>query len=561
MEGNMKWNPKEFLSKYRLQIGMGSVCVVIVAAFLLLFGQKDRMVSVIEYEGIAEVLKHLQQEAVAVFEGMRIEEGDRLTTGEASSVTMLVDEDKVVRLAENSQADFTAITKASGGEATSIHLENGTIINDIKSKLDDNITYEITTPNATVSVRGTYFVVYVGPAEGYEGIVTRVNVYDGVLAVEGAGGEVTILYGDKSHEEWITLESGLEVPSGNRAIVGDKNIYTLSDVDFEGLREKDLDRLAEIVKGGTSAVTLEQIEERRAVLLEMSGTAGEYGDGTGNTEKQSGNGADSGGEGNDDGGRPASEAAETQSGGAKKSEPAAGQESGSPARQETGAKESEKQADAKLPEQQIAEETALPDADALIPGGGQQVIQPDADTGNETASSGSGGGSGGGSGSGGSGNEGAGGGSSGDTGGSGSGDTTPPAPDDNSAQLAQEMAAYAPARLSIDNRTQLETMVADLKGKSAKLGSAIAPTDTAKLAQLAAINQKLAEAEASIASIDNINNVLDAINALPYPCQITAADAAAVNNAAALYNLLPQTEQAQVPARLQSKLTACQGAL
>lgn len=552
MEGNMKWNPKEFLLKYRLQIGMGSVCVVIVVAFLLLFGQKDRMVSVIEYEGIAEVLKHLQQEAVAVFEGMRIEEGDRLTTGEASSVTMLVDEDKVVRLAENSQADFTAITKASGGEATSIHLENGTIINDIKNKLDDNITYEITTPNATVSVRGTYFVVYVGPAEGYEGIVTRVNVYDGVLAVEGAGGEVTILYGDKSHEEWITLESGLEVPSGNRAIVGDKNIYTLSGVDFEGLREKDLDRLAEIVKGGTSAVTLEQIEERRAVLLQMSGTAGEYGDGTGNTEKQSGNGADSGGEGNDDGERPASEAVESQSGGTKKSETAAGQESGSPARQETGAKEPEKQADGKLPEQQIAEETALPDAGVLIPGGGQQVIPPEAGTGNETASGGSGGGSG---------NEGAGGGSSGDTGGSGSSDTTPPAPDDNSVQLAQEMVAYAPARLSIDNRTQLETMVADLKGKSAKLGSAIAPTDTAKLTQLAAINQKLAEAEASIASIDNINNVLDALNALPYPCQITAADAAAVNNAAALYSLLPPTEQAQVPARLQNKLAACQGAL
>lgn len=558
MEGNVKWNPKELLSKYRRQIGMGSVCVVIVAAFLLLFGQKERMVSVIEYEGIAEVLKHLQQEAVAVFEGMRIEEGDRLTTGEASSVTMLVDEDKVVRLAENSQADFTAITKASGGEATSIHLENGTIINDIKSKLDDNITYEITTPNATVSVRGTYFVVYVGPAEGYEGIVTRVNVYDGVLAVEGAGGEVTILYGDKSHEEWITLESGLEVPSGNRAIVGDKNIYTLSGVDFEGLREKDLDRLAEIVKGGTSAVTLEQIEERRAVLQAMSGDVGENGDGTGAPGKHSGEEAESGGEGNDDGERPASEAAETQGGGTKKSETAAGQESGSPARQETGAKEPEKQADGKLPEQQIAEETVLPDAGVLIPGGGQQVIQPEAGTGNETTS---GGGSGGGSGSGGSGNEGAGGGSSGDTGGSGSSDTTPPAPDDNSAQLAQEMAAYAPARLSIDNRTQLETMVADLKGKSAKLGSAIAPTDTAKLAQLAAINQKLVEAEASIASIDNINNVLDALNALPYPCQITAADAAAVNNAAALYSLLPPTEQAQVPARLQNKLAACQGAL
>lgn len=558
MEGNVKWNPKELLSKYRRQIGMGSVCVVIVAAFLLLFGQKERMVSVIEYEGIAEVLKHLQQEAVAVFEGMRIEEGDRLTTGEASSVTMLVDEDKVVRLAENSQADFTAITKASGGEATSIHLENGTIINDIKSKLDDNITYEITTPNATVSVRGTYFVVYVGPAEGYEGIVTRVNVYDGVLAVEGAGGEVTILYGDKSHEEWITLESGLEVPSGNRAIVGDKNIYTLSGVDFEGLREKDLDRLAEIVKGGTSAVTLEQIEERRAVLQEMSGAAGKNGDGAEEPGKQSGEEAGSGGERNDDGEQPTPEAAETQGGGTKKSETAAGQESGSPARQETGAKEPEKQADGKLPEQQITEETALPDAGVLIPGGGQQVIPPETGTGNETTS---GGGSGGGSGSGGSGNESAGGGSSGDTGGSGSGDTTPPAPDDNSAQLAQEMAAYAPARLSIDNRTQLETMVADLKGKSAKLGSAIAPTDTAKLAQLAAINQKLAEAEASIASIDNINNVLDALNALPYPCQITAADAAAVNNAAALYSLLPPTEQAQVPARLQNKLAACQGAL
>lgn len=408
MEGNMKWNPKELLSKYRLQIGMGTVCVVIVVAFLLLFGQKERMVSVIEYEGIAEVLKHLQQEAVAVFEGMRIEEGDRLTTGEASSVTMLIDEDKVVRLAENSQADFTAITKASGGEATSIHLENGTIINDIKSKLDDNITYEITTPNATVSVRGTYFVVYVGPAEGYEGIVTRVNVYDGVLAVEGAGGEVTILYGDKSHEEWITLESGLEVPSGNRAIVGDKNIYTLSGVDFEGLREKDLDRLAEIVKGGTSAVTLEQIEERRAVLQAVPGDVGENGDSTGAPGKQFGKEAGSGGEGNDDGEQSTPGAAETQSGGAKKSEPTAGQEGDRPARQETGAKEPEKQAGEKQKEQQIADESVLPDAGALIPGGGQQIIQPDAGTGNETASGGSGG-SGGGSGSGNSGNEGAGG--------------------------------------------------------------------------------------------------------------------------------------------------------
>lgn len=223
-------------------LGAAVLCIALIIIFLFVFMKKERSVSVFEVLGNAFVQKSRAADEVSAFEGMRIEEGDVVSTGEKSSLTMLVDEDKLVRLDENSTAAFAEIVSANGQESTVIDLRAGTLVNDLQEKLNDNITYKITTPNATISVRGTYFTVYVGSEEGYAGLVTKVNVYAGTVAVEHSNGEISILRGEdlQGADYILEWENGVELPKGNRAIVGDKVINLYKGVDFSGLILPDL---------------------------------------------------------------------------------------------------------------------------------------------------------------------------------------------------------------------------------------------------------------------------------------------------------------------------------
>lgn len=522
----MKQDMKQENRKWYYQ-GAAVLCIALIIIFLFVFMKKERSVSVFEVLGNAFVQKSRAADEVSAFEGMRIEEGDVVSTGEKSSLTMLVDEDKLVRLDENSTAAFAEIVSANGQESTVIDLRAGTLVNDLQEKLNDNITYKITTPNATISVRGTYFTVYVGSEEGYAGLVTKVNVYAGTVAVEHSNGEISILRGEELQgaDYILEWENGVELPKGNRAIVGDKVINLYKGVDFSGLILPDLDRLEELTREGKTDLTLEEIEEQRAIL-QNGGVMPEQ-EPEPETEEEGGTAAG---------------AEETQT---EISEPVIAVVPVSDrAQQEPDSRNEDKNKNKN-------ESTGTDAIQDGTPAGEENPVNPETETestpvqpdkdqsqGGNSNSSGSGGSEGGSDGS-----------VSDNDPGGGSGSI-----------LDQEMAAYKPVQVVIQNKTELEEEIADLQAKKDMLKSISGDTLTMQYVQ-ARIDNATAALNTAQAKVDAVNACLDKINAMRYPSQIEASDAVSIQAARTAYDSLTALQKPYVPAASLEKLEKCEAAL
>lgn len=513
-------------------LGAAVLCIALIIIFLFVFMKKERSVSVFEVLGNAFVQKSRAADEVSAFEGMRIEEGDVVSTGEKSSLTMLVDEDKLVRLDENSTAAFAEIVSANGQESTVIDLRAGTLVNDLQEKLNDNITYKITTPNATISVRGTYFTVYVGSEEGYAGLVTKVNVYAGTVAVEHSNGEISILRGEELQGADYILEwaNGVELPKGNRAIVGDKVMYLHKGVDFSGLILPDLDRLEELTREGKTDLTLEEIEEQR-VILQNGGVMPEQ-EPESETEEEKGG--------------TAAGAEETQT---EISEPVIAVVPVSDrAQQEPDSRNEDKEkgtgadtiqsgtaAGAETPAEPETDSAAEPETETeTIP------IQPDKDQSQSGGSNSSG---------------------SGGSGGGSDGSVSDNDPGGGSGSiLDQEMATYKPVQLVIQNKTELEEEIADLQAKKDMLKS-ISGDNPALLHAQTQIESATTALRNVQDNVDAVNACLDKINAMRYPSQIEASDAVSIQAARTAFDSLTALQKTYMPVASLEKLEKCEAAL
>lgn len=517
-----------------------AAAVILIAAVILLAGGGKRLLSVVKHEGKTEVER--ENRSIDIYDGMRVESGDTVSTGEKSSVTMSLDKNKLVRVAELTKVTFEEIAGGKSDEVTAIYLEKGTLVNDIKEKLKDNASYEVSTPNATVSIRGTHFVVYVGEEQGYEGVVTKVNVYDGTVKVVNQAGEVMILYADKMQED--RTDSTVILPQGNRAVVGKEKIVVNEGVDYTGLNRDDFERLKEIAANEESVLKPEEIERMQSELLEETAAFGESGDGaadsgslvsppTGQTEPGE---SDSG-----SGGRTADEILE-----ALGVEPLPGNTSG----------EGEL---AKLPD--TGESGLLP-----LPPSGSYPENPATDNNgqagdNNSSSSGNqnnnantedGGSSGG--------NTPDEGGSSGgntpDEGGSSGGNTPDEGggSEDNEPEI-NEAEAYAPALLAVADQAAIEEKIATLEERITAL-KAIATPDRAD--EIAACEEAVKTAGNLLDEVKEVNDVLTLINNLPMPSQIAAADKTSIEQARQQYNSLNAEQKGIVPERSLQKLEACE---
>ncbi len=167
--------------KLPIVIGVITVLVVIVVVVVVIvLNSGHRVIKIESFSGDVELERGSDEEDV--FEGMKLKSEDKVTTGEASLVELLVDEDKHIVAEENTC--FTIV--ASGDEKEGklkIELEYGTSLVDIENKLSDDSDVEVETPNATLSVRGTTFEVGYTEDEN----TTVVEVTSGAVEVETEG--------------------------------------------------------------------------------------------------------------------------------------------------------------------------------------------------------------------------------------------------------------------------------------------------------------------------------------------------------------------------------------
>ena len=190
------------------QIGIvASVAVVIVAAVIagvVFFGQKEeyyRSIRIYELNGTATIQRENIGEVDAV-ENLYLDSGDRIFVGPDSTMRLKLDEDKYILVEENSILSIVA-EGTSADSKTSIHLEQGAITNEIQTPLSENSTYNVSTPNSVMAVRGTVFRVEVLFDEAGE-VFTKVSTF------EGSVGSSLILPDGTRQVEELFIEGGTE---------------------------------------------------------------------------------------------------------------------------------------------------------------------------------------------------------------------------------------------------------------------------------------------------------------------------------------------------------------
>ncbi len=166
-------------------------------------GTKDtyRSILLYEIEGIAEI----EREGTGKFNGtenLYLESGDQLTVEPKSFTRLRLDEDKYVMVEENSAVSIEAAGTMEDSR-TKLNLTKGAIINEIRNPLSAGSTYEVTTPNSIMAVRGTMFRVEVSYDENGE-VFTKVSVFEGKVSSR-------LIYPDGTMEEEVLTGNGREV--------------------------------------------------------------------------------------------------------------------------------------------------------------------------------------------------------------------------------------------------------------------------------------------------------------------------------------------------------------
>ena len=167
-----------------------AVIVAIVVVVLLRRGDAYRTIQIYQLDGQAEVTR--QSSRIDPYVNMMLESGDYVRTFEESYLYLKMDEDKYMLAEPQTRFTLTA-TGTPADSRTRIDLELGAVVNHITQPLSEKSSYEVTTPNSTMAVRGTSFRVYVWFDE--EGIShTLLQVFEGVV-------EVHLIYPDGSQSE------------------------------------------------------------------------------------------------------------------------------------------------------------------------------------------------------------------------------------------------------------------------------------------------------------------------------------------------------------------------
>ncbi|MBP5262056.1 MAG: FecR domain-containing protein [Clostridiales bacterium] len=236
-------------------IAVAAVLVAAVVTTLVIVFTKDdsyRLLKLYEFEGTGAVTREGKGE-ITPYANMVLESGDniRLDTGR---MTIQADEDKYIHLDEHTEIELVASGKGANTK-TKIQLLKGGISNDIRNKLSADSSYEINTPNSTMSVRGTVFYTFIYEIDGVK--YTRVCVFEGVVTTH-------LVYKDGTVEEKeVLVGKGKEVIIYEDGTTTDYLYDEPQDIDYDTIPENVLRDLRDLIDndGKTLSITSPEITQ------------------------------------------------------------------------------------------------------------------------------------------------------------------------------------------------------------------------------------------------------------------------------------------------------------
>lgn len=227
----------------------------IIACFFLGGDDGYRMIQVYEVNGEA-IIERPTVGNMDAYENLNLISGDKVTTKLKSYTRLKLDEDKYLLAEEDSIIELVA-TGDEKNSKTSINLLQGAVTIEVQNKLNANSTFEVTTPNSVMAVRGTVFRVKVEMDEKGRPI-TRVAIFEGAVGVQGK-------------DENGNLGDEKFVPADQQAIIKIDDTQgaqvVLGDIDISDIPVEVLNFLKEIAEERRElTITLEEIEEAIKVV-------------------------------------------------------------------------------------------------------------------------------------------------------------------------------------------------------------------------------------------------------------------------------------------------------
>ncbi len=238
-----------------VSIGGGVVIAVGIAVAVLMQGDGYRSISVEQVSGTVSIAGEKNNGQAYV--GQHLYSGDDVTVADASELTMCMDNDKYVYADANTHFSLQA-SAPNDDSKIKIYLDAGSELNVLQSALGANDSYEVDTPNSTMSVRGTTFrvTVYVA-ADGLkytllevtEGQVlcrlkTEDGTYNGVERIFTAG-QSALIRGNYEFSEFVT--SGMldadDLNNGDK----DEDVLMLA---YNALPKGGMERLIALLENG-----------------------------------------------------------------------------------------------------------------------------------------------------------------------------------------------------------------------------------------------------------------------------------------------------------------------
>jgi len=236
-----------------LKIIIPAVVLVLVGiiAFFILGKEEEgyRLIQVYEVNGDATI----ERESVGsmeAYENLNLMSGDKVTTMLESYLRLKLDEDKYLLAEEDTVLELTASGDAKQSK-TNINLLQGAVTIQVENKLEDDASFEVTTPNSVMAIRGTVFRVTTDvDAEGNS--ITKVMIFEGAVGVQ------------KVDEDGNVSEETL-VPESKEAVIYIDNdeevLVILDEIEVSELPVEVLEFLKEIAEGGRElSVSLEEIK-------------------------------------------------------------------------------------------------------------------------------------------------------------------------------------------------------------------------------------------------------------------------------------------------------------
>ena len=245
---------------------IGAVVAVLAIAAILFFvvfkEDSYRLLKVFEVEGKANV-KREKKGDLEPYANMVLESGDEVSL-ETGKMILQADEDKFMHLEEGTKIKLNATGNAQNSK-TKIELLSGAITNDIQNKLSKDSSYEINTPNSTMSVRGTIFRVCIYEIDGVK--YTRISVFDGNVSTR-------LVYKDgKTSDKEVSVEKGKEVIIYEDDTTTDY-VSDPTDIDYSTLPDSVLEFLITVIDDGGSIIPTR--EELEALLNKTATVTFEY---------------------------------------------------------------------------------------------------------------------------------------------------------------------------------------------------------------------------------------------------------------------------------------------